>query len=678
MKDITVVISQEVFRRMPSLPASIGKKFPEWLVKFQANPDSPGINYEVIRAAKDKNLRSVRIDQDWRGIVLKPDSGSVYVLLHIDKHDDAYAWAERHQVRINPVQGSIQVVNTTYVEETVAKAAEAPPEGPSPIFAEHSDRDLVSLGVPEEMLPAVRTIRSEGDLDAMRDELPVEGYEGLFLLLAGDTVESIRISRETRVDTEIDTSDFDAAVKRDASRARFYVVEGQEALEAVIAAPMEQWKVFLHPTQRRLATKNINGSARILGGAGTGKTVLAIHRAKHLSGHFLQANEKLLFTTYTTNLALDVEDALQSLCGGSLPRNIEVLNLDAWVYRYLRAMKYEHQILFDFAKRGEEAWQRSMTLLESGIGLDSDFVREEFEQVVLAQGLNSLDAYRQAPRRGRGSILARSKRDKLWVVFEEYRLLLSGMGLKEPDDAYADAAALLEEDERKPFRCIVVDETQDFGPQALRLIRAMAPRDANDLMFVGDGHQRIYAKNRAVMSKCGIDIRGRSSKLYLNYRTTEEIRQSAIALLEGVEIDDLDGEHDEMRRYKSLMRGARPVVLNDATFETAMPLIVETIRAALDGGPTSTVGVMAPNAKIRNQIKDHLTAQGIVSSTVEHKEKLARKAARVFLMTLHRAKGLEFDAVCVVAKGPLDDGMRKLAYVGMTRAKKDAALAVLA
>jgi hypothetical protein len=671
-EDVKIIVSNDVIKRMTALPAAVQSKGLEFMLKFQTDPRSPGINYETIHSAKDKNLRSVRIDQAYRGIIFKAPKNNVFVWLHVDKHDDAYRWAMNRKMSVNPVNGALTLTNLNFVEETVQRQAAPAPSEPAPVFAGLSDRDLMALGVPEEMLPAVRTIRSEGDLDAMREELPVEAYEGLFLVLAGDSVTSVLSARETRVDREIDTEDFASAADRDESRSRFYVVEGENDLQAILSAPLEQWRVFLHPTQRRLATRSVNGPSRILGGAGTGKTVLAMHRAKHLASNLVGDDRRLLFTTFTTNLALDIEDGLKSICSPEQMQRIEIINLDALVFRLLKARRYEHEIAFDFDAKCALIWDTAILDLDLSLGLSREFVREEFEQVVLAQGLETRDDYREAPRRGRGVMLSRKKRDALWEIFENYRLQLSAKGLKEPDDAYRDACTLLEAEDSPPYAHAVVDETQDFGPQALKLIRALVPRGANDLMFVGDGHQRIYAKNKATMSSCGIDIRGRAKKLYLNYRTTEEIRREAVSLLEDVEVDDLDGGSDEIARYKSLLHGPAPEHIRGASMETVREGIAGFIAGCLEDNVDAKIGVMAPTRKLREQLAKQIREAGYKVATVNHRERLSRKDAQIFAMTLHRAKGLEFDAVVVVVNRELDDNLRKLVYVGITRAKRAA------
>ena len=223
----------------------------------------------------------------------------------------------------------------------------------------------------------------------------------------------------------------------------------------------------------------------------------------------------------------------------NLLSRIEVINLDRWVIRFLKQHKYPQEIIFNHrdSKLATDAWDRAMTLMDPGLGLDSAFYREEWENVIQPQGVLDLGGYRAAKRVGRSGALNRKKRDSIWPVFEEYRNQLAEHSLKEIDDAYRDCAELIAQGDsfEFPYSAVVVDETQDFGTQALKLLRAIMPTESNDLFLVGDGHQRIYSRNRAVLGRCGIDIRGRSRKLYLNYRTTDEIRKYAVGLLEGRE-----------------------------------------------------------------------------------------------------------------------------------------------
>ncbi len=689
-----VALSQDFLLQLAKLPAAIHSKVMKWAIQFQSDPTSPGMNYENINGARDSNLKSIRVDRDWRGIVFKPTSGDVYVLLYVDHHDEAYRWAEKRKLAINPVTGAMQMVTVESVSEAApvapAKAGGEPPPSvevtAAPIFAALSDRDLLSLGVPEASLAAVRHLASDDQLDAMQALLPVEAYEGLFLVAAGDSVDQVLSSRETRVDRPVDTEDFATALATPESQSRFVIVDDDEAMLAIMNAPLAQWRVFLHPTQRKLATGDRSGPVRVLGGAGTGKTVLAMHRAKWLAENRTPDGQKVLFTTFTRNLAGDIEQNLKTLCGTSTLAKLEVRNLDAWVHGFMRTQKLEHRIVYDRKQDAAlQAWQAAMAVRDTKLELPDDFYEQELEQVILAQGITTLDEYRTVRRIGRSGVLSRPKRDAVWPVFEEYRGQLASRKLKEVDDAYREVATLLEAAQAKAgdYSAVVVDETQDFGQQALKLLRALISHGPNDLFFVGDGHQRIYSRHRAAMSKCGIDIRGRSRKLYLNYRTTDEIRRQAVALLEGCEVDDLDDGHDETKRYKSLSRGPAPVVVAADGLEAAAAQaigFIKALRAEAADGQSPTICVIASSEKTREAMAKQLLAAGLAGVTITAQSNHAEAHDTIHFATMHRAKGLEFDAVVVVAPqshfGDVEQtvNQRKLMYVALTRAKRAAML----
>jgi superfamily I DNA/RNA helicase len=324
-----------------------------------------------------------------------------------------------------------------------------------------------------------------------------------------------------------------------------------------------------------------------------------------------------------------------------------------------------------------------MAVRDTSLDLPEYFYEQELEQVVLAQGITTRDQYRTARRTGRESVLSRAKRDAVWPVFEEYRGQLSSRKLKEVDDAYREIADLIlaEDKQEGDYSAIVIDETQDFGPQALRLLRAMIPSGANDLFFVGDGHQRIYSRHRAAMSKCGIDIRGRSRKLYLNYRTTDEIRRQAVALLEGCEIDDLDDGHDETRRYKSLSHGPAPSVVSVTGLESASAELISFLNSLKDGAVhLPAVCVIGAGEKQREALAIQVQNAGFKIATITAQTNHADATGVVHFSTMHRAKGLEFDTVAVVAPSSFfgdpenTANQRKLLYVALTRAKRSALL----
>ncbi|MFB6076633.1 MAG: UvrD-helicase domain-containing protein, partial [Candidatus Nanohaloarchaea archaeon] len=479
--------------------------------KFRQDPTLPGINYEKIEGAKDPKLRSVRIDQAYRGIVLKPEQGNVYMLLWVDHHDDAYQWARNRLVQIHPDTGSLQVIPMEDGTVPLSNGHEEPEEDAADdLFAEHRDRELVRLGVPEALLPLVRSIRTEEQLDEVQPYLPEEAYEALFLLAAGYSQREVDNELAYR-DQHVDPDDYAAALDRPNSKRRFAVVEDEEELEQMLDAPLEMWRVFLHPSQRRLVTMHANGPVRVLGGAGTGKTVVAMHRAVWLAENvFTDPDDQLLFTTFTKNLAADIEENLRLIGSEEALRRIEVRNLDAWVTGFLRDQGYEYSVDYG-GDRTEDLWAQALM-----VGPDdrsSEFLRNEWEQVIQPNGITAESEYMRVSRVGRGTPLQRPSRKEIWPVFEEYQRLLDEHHLRERPGALRDTRRILEEEgDILPYRSILVDEAQDMGKQAFKLIRQMIPGgdQENDIFIVGDAHQRIYDR-QVVLKHCGINIVGRGN-----------------------------------------------------------------------------------------------------------------------------------------------------------------------
>lgn len=685
-----VALSSDFLGAFAKLPQGTQNKVSKFLTNFQRDPTASGINYERINAARDPNMRSVRIDEAWRGIVLKPEQGNLYLLLWVDRHDDAYDWATKHRCTINAATGAIQVFEAVTAEEPAPEAPAA--EQAPPLFEALSDRELALVGVPDDLLARVRAARTEESLDALQSALPAEAYEGLFLIAAGDTLSQILQERETRVDQTVDTSDFDTALEKAESQSRFVVVDNETELAGVLNASLAQWRIFLHPSQHRLVQGVKSGPVRVLGGAGTGKTVVAMHRTKWLADHWLPENNRILFTTFTRNLAVDIHANLKELCAPQTLARVEVVNLDAWVRRFLRQRNYEYEIVWD---REDRLWELAMGIKPAELPIADSFYREEWQRVIQPQGIETLDDYKRASRVGRGTILSRSARIKVWPVFEEYRSRMIEARKKEVEDAYRDAASLLAQDRSAlPYASVIVDEAQDMGPQAFRLLRALVEPGSNDLFIVGDGHQRIYGRNRVVLSRCGIDIRGRARKLRVNYRTTEEIRCAAVALLEGCTIDDLDGGEDTQKGYKSLTHGERPEHRNFDSADAQAQAIIAIVRAAIaEGTPAASICVVARSRNELDDLERRLSAGGISSERIRTEEAESSTRDTIRLATMHRVKGLEFDCMIVasvnkdqvpprgalettdpVERAVTDIEERSLLYVALTRARRQAYL----
>lgn len=663
---IKVAIATDFLNSFSKVPKGKQAKVIEFINKFRAEPTSSGINYEKIQGAGDPNLRSVRIDQTYRGVVLKPDSGNVYVLLWIDHHDKAYQWAQRKSCTIHPETGSLQVIDVEDAKAVEPTSVER--GGRSGLFAEFRDHHLVRLGVPEILLPLVRSLQTEEALDCAAEHLPQEVSEALMLLAAGysfdETLEEIE---KGKAPASVDLSDFEAALEQPDSKRRFWVVEDDLELAAMLEAPLEKWRIFLHPSQRSLVERNWNGAVRVLGGAGTGKTVVAMHRAKWLAEKvFFSPNDRILFTTFTRNLAADIQENLSKICLESdVIRRIEVVNLDRWVSEFLKRNGYGYEI--DYGSRTADLWKRALTLAPAELGLPESFYREEWERVIQPQGISTLLEYFGASRLGRGIALTRKYRKAAWTVFEEYRNLLNEQGLRESDDAMRDARLILEsKGDILPYRSVIVDEAQDMGAQAFRLIRALAQDEGNnDLFIVGDAHQRIY-RHRVTLSHCGINIRGRGRRLRINYRTTEETRRWAVGLLKGMSVDDLDGGKDDQRGYKSLLHGVDPTIRHFANFQEESGFIVQyLLDLAAANEDLRGVCLVARTHDLLKQYESALNAGGIETYFIRRSEAEDLTASGLRLATMHRVKGLEFQRVIIAS---INEGVIPLEHSEMASA----------
>jgi len=685
-----VAISSEFFTSVLNLPKVQQEKAVKFMEQFRINPKSPGINYETIKTARDKNLRSVRIDQAYRAIILAPEKGNVYILLWADKHDNAYQWAQNKVLKINPENGALQFLESEYIDEArqFKPHSKASYEG---LFASVRDRHLIRLGVPEDLIPLVRKVEIPADIEPLKKKIPAEAYEALSLLADGESLNDVLSVYDFQLNEDtkqfIDTDDFSSALDRPDSRRRFLVTSDDEALQSMLDAPLEKWRVFLHPLQRKLIFRDWNGPVRVLGGAGTGKTVVAMHRAKWLAEQILSdQNKKILFTTYTKNLAADIEHNLKNICSEEVMRKIEVINLDTWVKRFLDKQGYRIQFAFN-EKQKNSLWKQALMLKPNEPNLPDSFYREEWEKVIQPQSVSNLTEYFRARRIGRGVRLDRAMRKAIWPVLENYRLSLDDAGLKETEDAYREAIILIKSKRIcLPYYSVIVDEAQDFGMNAFKLIRHMVPEHSNDLFIVGDPHQRIYG-SKVILSHCDIKIVGRSHKLRVNYRTTEQIRHVAVSVLEDIPFDDLNNGTDEQKGYRSLMSGNEPVIMCFKNAQEEIDYLVESLQ-------TSTVEDLTKACIVVRQHRDmerYITAfkeAHVAYYKVDHNTLDDFHHEGVRIATMHRVKGLEFETMYIVG---VNDGIlplavlnsedptiirehmwreRSLLYVAITRAKR--------
>lgn len=690
---MTIALSSDFLLAFSNVQKSHQKQVREFIERFRERPDAPGLNYEMIQSAKGKDLYSVRVNQAYRAVVFHPSNSQVYVLSWVDHHDEAYRWAERKQFVVHPATGALQMLSTESAENSSpAPSPVAPNTG---LFSQVKDKHLLRLGVPEELIGLVRGIDSDADLEELESRFPQEAYEALYMLASGFSLDEVFHEMEkAEEEVPVDQKDFVAALQNEDSKRRFYVVDEAKDLGEILNAPLDQWRVFLHPKQRRLVSMRANGPVRVLGGAGTGKTVVAMHRARFLAEEvFNKKEDRILFTTFTRNLATDIQDNLRKLCSVDGISRIDVVNLDAWVANFLRGQGYRHQVVFD--EDENDAWTFALNQAPSDLGLTPNFYRSEWEQVVQAQNITESDQYLRASRIGRGTKLSRDAKKRIWPVFQEYRAQLNEQGKKEYIDLLRDARGLIQSKGiALPYRAVIVDEAQDMSAEAFRLIRAIAPERTNDLFIVGDAHQRIY-RHRVSLGQCGINIKGRGKKLKINYRTTDEIRRFAVRLLEGRGIDDLDGGIDQQKGYVSLTHGQLPTVKCFPSFSDEVTFLKQRIaELQKEGTSLESICVVGRTKRILEGYVDQLQAADIPTYEIKRNAAEQRDKPGIRLATMHRVKGLEFehmivvaanngilplevavdDAEDAVAKRNAETGERSLLYVALTRARRSATI----
>lgn len=611
--------------------------------EFQANPESPGFSFHKLDRARDPRFWSFRVNRDLR-IIVHRDAGASLMLCYAGHHDDAYQWAERRTLEVHPSTGAAQLVEVKErVEEIVRQVVR---EEEPPLFAKYEPSYLLGLGVPAEWLDAVRTVGDQAFME-LAAQLPEEAAERLLDLAAGKPV--------PLPGAAVTSDPFEHP---DAQR-RFKAVETHGELRAALDAPWDRWRIFLHPEQRALVSQHHGGPARVTGGAGTGKSVVALHRAAFLAHAYPEG--RILLSTFSKALAVRLEHSLNVLMGDDPARHrVDVQHLHA-----LAAALVSDGGGTCTAATSDELSQCIEAALQGRANewLDATFLRSEWHYVVDAHGITRLEDYKAVSRRGRGVPLSAKKRAIAWAALEAVHHELARRRLGTFNLLCVAAAERIAN--QAPYQHVIIDECQDFGPAELRLVRALCNPGDNDLFFCGDEGQRIYRPPVSWLS-LGIDVRGRSSRLTLNYRTTEQIRRRADALL-PTEVADADGER-ENRHTRSVLSGPAPELTGFDTAAAEREALATWLRERqTEGTPLHEIAIFARTQKLLEEravpaLKGaRLPFQSIKSESVPEPERLV-------LGTFHAAKGLEFRAVALVgcdkAQVPLRTVVSKIRDAG--------------
>ena len=600
---------------------------------LQLNPASSSLRFHKLDRVKDPNFWSVSANMDIRLIVHRTDTS--LLLCYVDHHEDAYNWARRRKIERHPRTGAAQLVEVretveeVIIQQPITKPA-ASPHKPR-LFSHTPADDLLAYGVPQEWVGDVQTATEDSLFDVV-EHLPQEAAEALLELATGGTPQKSNSLPD----------DSDPFNHPDALR-RFRVMTNVDELKRALEYPWEKWTVFLHPSQRSLVERDCTGPTRVSGSAGTGKTIVGLHRAVHLAHIHPQA--QILLTTFSPALANALAVKLERLVGSeeAIKDRVEVKAIRD-VALDLYAATYGSPVIVDADDLRSQLVSIADSLCPGKFA--ETFLWSEWSEVVDSWQLTTWEAYRDVPRLGRKTRLGSKQREQLWQVFTlvhqwldvQEALTWAGV-LSRVTDQITSAGNL-------PYTFAVVDEAQDMGVAELRFFEAIGSQRPDSLFFTGDLGQRIFQQPFS-WKGLGVDIRGRSHTLTINYRTSHQIRASADRLLPGT-ISDVDGNQDDRRHTVSVFNGPAPAVKVHDSPEDEIEAVAEWIANHLTSGlQPEEMGVFVRDGDQLHRAIAAIKSAGAVP--VQLDDHITCAPGRIAVSTMHLAKGLEFRAVVVMA-----------------------------
>ncbi|RCG32738.1 DNA helicase [Sphaerisporangium album] len=633
--------------------------------KFRKNPANPGLHFKQLKG--HPRLYSARVNQEYRALLLHAGE-SDYILVAVKHRKDVYENLDRFAYQINPVSGGIEFVDLVTIEERVG---EQKPAGPETLFSAHTTEQLLELGVAEPLLPLIAKITTEEELLGLAEYAPQLTGEVLLALHDGKSAEEVldQVTAPVTAPDPVDAEDYQAALARPAT----LVTTEDTALQEILEGDFGRWRVFLHPAQRKTVERAYSGPARLSGGPGTGKTIVALHRVRHLVDKLGPGHGKaVLLTTFNKNLAVDLRRRMLELAGPEVVDRVDIVNIDSLAAKIVAEAEPGGQRRWIDDTKAIMEWEE--LLGEAGeTRWDPDFLHAEWSHVILGQAINSRADYFRARRAGRGRTITREDRAAIWQLVERYVKQLDKKELWTYRQVAERAARLEIERARKiasyeanqidsvklqhdsgiwyrpRYRHVVVDEAQDLSAAHWKMLRAMVPEGPNDIFLAGDTHQRLYG-NYVSLGTLGINIRGRSSRLTLSYRTTHEILGAALGVLGQEEWDDLDDGRDDLSGYRSVLHGMRPTLRPAPTWEAELDAIVDQVREWDDVAPAA-IAICVPERAMVSEVENRLGKAGIFATSIGPEGPKLYDAVHVG--TMHRFKGLEYQRMIIagVAEG---------------------------
>ena len=472
-----LMMHREVLKDFGRLPSKVQKKVYELIKKFEEDSTQTSIHLEPLAATRDSKVRSARVGDDYRAIVIAPEKGDTYLLMHVDHHDEAYAWCKNKQFEAHGVLGTLQVFDVEEATRALEPEAKDAPVESQPLtypLDDLSDEELFSAGVPDALIPAVRAVRNDLAFEQLADYLPKEASQVLYGVVSGfaldEAIEEMLGAIDVAAVKPAGPGDFSHLAE--SANMDLVLIEGEEQLKQILSEDIEEWRIFLHPYQRKLVQWDVAGPMKINGAAGTGKTVALMHRAVWLARQ--DAEARVLVTTYTTNLSVTIKGLIEKMAPKE-HAHIEVTNL----HQLARTIAFRGGWRGKVAEESDlsDIWKNVLKRNEHDISdFDPDFIVSEFAEIVDRMGIDSEEAYLTVVRSGRAR-LVRKQRKLLWPVFADVYRELTKRNLLTFEGVVHQARLAVEQGKFPRYRHVLVDELQDFGLEALRLIRALSPID---------------------------------------------------------------------------------------------------------------------------------------------------------------------------------------------------------
>ena len=686
-----VMLAETFFDSLLDLPASERDRAIKAVQQIKKDPSHPGLNLHPVKESPS-NFYTARISKDGRLVVHL--GGDEVLICFCAKHDDAYRYARKRTLKRDSSGAEIISISEIREErhyytppfeagkpivELAADNAEDlnkhfPSEGKKddvPLFGEFTNERLLESGASEDDLDTLRNLSSEGQLFLLEGTLSSKVHDNLIALYLGEEMPH-QLSK----------------VGAEPSIIESKLVEFDDTAEVLMALekPWERWLVFLSGSQKRIVTGHFNGASKVFGGAGTGKTVVALHRAKHLLETKKLVSERGVgLLTYSRVLANDLVNKAELLFGNNphFQNRLSVSHLEAVAREYLKLdAGRQFSVTTDYTIRLELERLYERTDLKNQFSFE--FILSEFQNVVAPWNLWDFNSYKNFQRLGRETQLRAPERERLSHLFNELSKVLNSKGLMTQHQLYQRAAQIAVNS--KPlYDHIIIDETQDLDPSMLHFVRCLVQKGKDDIMLCGDAGQSLYTRNHS-FRKHGLDVQGRSRKLYINYRTSRQIKDKAERLNDFL-VELLD-EPPENRRSLSIFDGPSPTINLFDSREDELQNLTHWINTQLNRGIKShEIVVLSPSPAVLTAAEGHLTSAKFRCWKLDATANFLQ--GEIGLATVRRIKGLEYRSVAIIgcdedhfpsanAMKDLGDGAdfdsfftleKNSLYVAMTRAR---------